>query len=171
MSCVCYVGWARVRAVSDALRRGFSHRALRGPTAAGAPRSGFRDTGAYVVTRFIDLAEQRRTCVVSCARGRLDARGCRLGASFGGLVLNGRRTSPRSASDVPLDCFEHAESHPWSFSLLRARAQLAALACTASSTRASKGAAGCVLLRRRGCRERYPSSQEKTRRASVLQWR
>ena len=77
------VGVARARGLSDAFRRragrrhdgvlagpscrGFVHNALTGPRAAGAPRGtrGRRDTtdtGAYVVTGFIDLAEQRRTC-------------------------------------------------------------------------------------------------------------
>ena len=40
----------------------FIRRAEGKGKATGGPRGGFRDAGAYVVARFIDLAEQRRTC-------------------------------------------------------------------------------------------------------------
>ena len=70
-------------AVSDAFPLALFARALTGAEAAGTPLGGFRDTGAYVVTGFINLAEQRRTCGgFACARAMMSS--C---AHFGGLVL------------------------------------------------------------------------------------
>ena len=74
--------------------RGFFFTALL--TGQGGRRTthGVRDTGAYVVTRFIDLAEQRRTCGGSaCARAMMSS--CALFWRIS--VVCGRPTSSRAA--------------------------------------------------------------------------
>ena len=181
------VGVARARGLSDAFRRragrrhdgvlagpscrGFVHNALTGPRAAGAPRGarGRRDTtdtGAYVVTGFIDLREQRRTCGDACAR---DVVKCSLAAK---VLICGRR-APRSAPARPLafvlktlNCSPMVRP-----SVVRAACSIAAF----NSRTASRGQAQCDGMRPLAAEAslaRVPLvSRRKPGRASVLQWR
>ena len=181
---------ARARGLSDAFRRragrrhdgvlagpscrGFVHNALTGPRAAGAPRGarGRRDTtdtGAYVVTGFIDLAEQRRTCArAMMLSSALLAAWAVCGRRPRAAVLLSRSTTNFCPEDAEL--LTHGPSHVlaprlnWRSFALHNRASSSCVerdSTAASVLSPAEGAPGEVSL----------FFVRKPGRTSVLQWR